>query len=103
MFGLGATSGFLLLFLLLPFLINARLAVDRGKSVILTLLLTFIFSWIVTLILAFVPKTTRPLVTEPDVPQGYWFEKPPEKIKCPYCDSLTDQERIYCRNCGKEF
>ncbi|MBC7197162.1 MAG: hypothetical protein H5U39_07930 [Deferribacterales bacterium] len=43
-----------------PFIINANLAKSRGKSVALTLLLTLIFSWIVTLILAFLPKVTEP-------------------------------------------
>lgn len=47
---------FFILFVLLPFFINASLAKSRGKSIILMLLLTLIFSWIVTLILAFMPK-----------------------------------------------
>ncbi len=42
--------------IVLPFIINAKLAKSRGKSVMLMLLLTLIFSWIVTLILAFMPK-----------------------------------------------
>ncbi len=42
--------------ILLPFILNIRLAKSRGKSVVLMLLLTVIFSWIVTLILAFMPK-----------------------------------------------
>jgi len=50
---------FLILFVLLPFFINASLAKSRGKSVILMLLLTLIFSWIVTLILAFMPKVPK--------------------------------------------
>jgi len=45
-----------LLVYLLPFFINAVLAKSRGKSIMLMLLLTFIFTWIVTLILAFMPK-----------------------------------------------
>jgi len=63
MFGLDAPSGgsfvFVVIVLLgffLPFILNAKLAKSRGKSVALMLLLTFIFSWIVTLILAFLPK-----------------------------------------------
>lgn len=63
MFGLDGSAVSLLLFLLfifalfvLPFIINANLAKSRGKSVPLMLLLTLIFSWIVTLILAFMPK-----------------------------------------------
>jgi RsiW-degrading membrane proteinase PrsW (M82 family) len=47
---------FILVFFLLPFFINAKLAKSRGKSVLLMLLLTIIFSWIVTLILAFFPR-----------------------------------------------
>lgn len=42
-----------------PFLINYYLATVKGKSVPLMMLLTFIFSWIVTLILAFVPETAK--------------------------------------------
>jgi len=40
----------------LPFIINASLAKSRGKSVFLMLILTFIFSWLVTLVLAVLPK-----------------------------------------------
>jgi RsiW-degrading membrane proteinase PrsW (M82 family) len=40
----------------LPYIINANLAKSRGKSVLLMLFLTLIFSWIVTLILAFMPR-----------------------------------------------
>jgi len=36
-----------------------NLAKSRGKSVALMLLLTLIFSWIVTLILAFMPKVEK--------------------------------------------
>jgi hypothetical protein len=43
----------------LPFFINASLAKSRGKSVALMLLLTCIFSWVVTLILAILPKVER--------------------------------------------
>lgn len=60
MFGLGVIELIVLLvffvFGVLPFFINANLAKSRGKSVALILLLTFFFSWIVTLILAFIPK-----------------------------------------------
>jgi isoprenylcysteine carboxyl methyltransferase (ICMT) family protein YpbQ len=60
MFGLGNTETFFMLVLsvgfFIPFFINASLAKSRGKSVALILLLTFIFSWLVTLILAFLPK-----------------------------------------------
>jgi membrane-anchored glycerophosphoryl diester phosphodiesterase (GDPDase) len=60
MFGLGGSemtfSLGILIFLFLPFIINAYLAKSRGKSVILMLFLTVVFSWIVTLILAFMPK-----------------------------------------------
>ena len=63
MFGMDAGGVvFVLLVLLgffLPFIINANLAQSRGKSVILMLLLTLIFSWIVTLILAFMPKVEK--------------------------------------------
>lgn len=60
---LMAVDFFFVLFILagffLPFIINANLAKSRGKSIPLILLLTCIFSWIVTLILAFLPKTTE--------------------------------------------
>jgi hypothetical protein len=45
-----------ILFVFFPFLINSSLARSRGKSVALMLLLTVIFSWIVTLVLACLPK-----------------------------------------------
>lgn len=60
MFGLGIPEFIIILVIfgavILPFIINANLAKSRGKSVALILLLTIIFSWIVTLILAFMPK-----------------------------------------------
>ena len=63
MFGLGAAEGgilsvlfMIIVFYVLPFFINASLAKSRGRSVILMLLLTCVFSWIVTLILAIMPK-----------------------------------------------
>lgn len=68
MFGLGFPEFFILvfipLFIILPFVINAKLARSRGKSVALILLLTFIFSWIVTLILAFMPVTEKDMISE---------------------------------------
>lgn len=63
MFGLGGAEVFILFVILggffLPFIINVSLAKSRGKSVILMLLLTLIFSWIVTLVLAFMPKVSE--------------------------------------------
>lgn len=50
---------FSLLFLLLPFVLNYKLAQSRGKSVPLMLILTIVFSWIVTLILAFLPRVDK--------------------------------------------
>ena len=60
MFGLG-TPELIVVFcgIFLPFIINAILAKSRGKSVALMLFLTLIFSWIVTLILAFMPKVAE--------------------------------------------
>lgn len=60
MFGFGIIELIVLLVIfgicILPFIINAGLAKSRGKNVVLVLLLTFFFSWIVTLILVFIPK-----------------------------------------------
>jgi len=57
MFGFDATPVIMFLLLgILPLVINGFLAKSRGKSVGLMLFLTIIFSWIVTLILAFLPK-----------------------------------------------
>lgn len=59
MFGLGALELAILFVIFLPFIINIFLAKSRGKSVVLMLLLTLIFSWIVTLVLAFMPKVPQ--------------------------------------------
>jgi isoprenylcysteine carboxyl methyltransferase (ICMT) family protein YpbQ len=63
MFGFGMSELIVLLVIFcgifLPFIINANLAKSRGKSVALILFLTLIFSWIVTLILAFMPKVAE--------------------------------------------
>lgn len=60
MVGLGLPELMIVLILcvlfVLPFIINASLAKSKGKSVALMLLLTVFFGWIVTLILAFMPK-----------------------------------------------
>ena len=72
MFGLGGMEGGILLVLvggyLLPFLINIPLAASRGKSVALIVLLTAIFSWIVTLILAMLPKAEPFTEPKPERP-----------------------------------
>lgn len=63
MFGLDMSGGSVvvvfLFFILAPFIINANMAKSRGKSVALIMLLTIIFSWIVTLILAFTPQVDK--------------------------------------------
>ena len=72
MFGLGGLEGGILLVLaigyFLPFLINIPLAASRGKSVALIVLLTVIFSWIVTLILAMLPMVAPPDEPRPPAP-----------------------------------
>lgn len=79
MFGFGIPELLILTALgvvILPFIINAYLAKSRGKSVVLMLLLTIIFSWIVTLVLAFFPKiekadtNNRRLTQEVGPPEG---------------------------------
>jgi len=61
MFGLDTGGVYFTLIILvaflLPFFINASLAKSRGQSVALMLLLTLILSWIVTIILFFMPRT----------------------------------------------
>lgn len=44
---------------MLPFPLNYYLAVTRSKSVPMMLLLTCIFSWLVTLVLAFFPLAVK--------------------------------------------
>ena len=50
---------FILFGFLLPFIINISLSKSRGKKLILMLFLTLIFSWIITLYLAILPKKTK--------------------------------------------
>ena len=63
MFGFDRPGLIVILFVFvgyfLPFFLNGFLARSRGKSVALMLLLTVIFSWIVTLVLACLPKTEQ--------------------------------------------
>ena len=54
--GTGNFYIFILLGFLLPFIINISLSKTRGKNIILMLFLTLIFSWIITLFLAVLPK-----------------------------------------------
>jgi len=52
---LGIIEVIVLLALALPFFINTRLAKSRGTSVATVILLTLLFSWVVTLILTIMP------------------------------------------------
>jgi hypothetical protein len=59
MFGVGIPELPIVLLILTPFIINIFLAKSRDKNVALMLLLTVVFSWIITLILAFMPKSSE--------------------------------------------
>jgi hypothetical protein len=63
MFGADRVSAarvFLILVgVLLPFVLNVELARSRGKRVALVMVLTFFLSWIVTLVLFFLPNTEQ--------------------------------------------
>jgi len=52
MAGLGLPELIILIFFFLPFIINFKQAKNRKRSVPLWMLLTLIFSWIATLVLA---------------------------------------------------
>lgn len=55
--GVSAARVFIgIVVLLLPFVLNVQLARSRGKRAVLVMALTFFLSWIVTLILTFLPK-----------------------------------------------
>jgi len=54
--GMVNFSVFILIGFLLPFIINVSLSKSRGKNVLIILFLTLIFSWIITLYLAILPK-----------------------------------------------
>jgi hypothetical protein len=60
MFGIGLPEliilGAIFVIFILPFIINVRLAKNRGKSVTIILACTLLFSWIVTFVLLFFPK-----------------------------------------------
>jgi len=63
MFGLDTGGTFfsfvLLVIYVLPFFFNAAMAKSRGQNLGLMLLLTVILSWIVTVILFFMPRTDQ--------------------------------------------
>ena len=87
---------FLMLFAALPFIINFKLAKSRGKSVPLMMLLTLIFSWIVTLILAFHPKVNAivpaPQYVDPTVNPFTW--------RCWSCTKFNKVDAFSCIHCG---
>ena len=59
--GVSAARVFIaIVLLLLPFVVNAELARSRGKKIALVMVLTFFLSWIVTLVLFFLPTTAQP-------------------------------------------
>ena len=64
MFGLDRVSAarvfIAIVLLLLPFVLNVELARSRGKKIALVMVLTFFLSWIVTLVLFFLPSTAQP-------------------------------------------
>ena len=64
MFGLDRVSAarvfIAIVLLLLPFVLNVELARSRGKRVAPVMVLTFFLSWIVTLVLFFLPSTAQP-------------------------------------------
>ncbi len=74
--GIGFDDFAIVLIIFIPFIINYHLAKSRGKSASLMLLLTLIFSWIVTLCLALM----SPAKITPQVLNG----------KCEICDSITN-------------
>ena len=61
MFGLDTGGVYftliILVALILPFIINISLAKSRGQSIPMMLCLTLVLSWIVTVILFFMPRT----------------------------------------------
>ena len=63
MFGLDRVSAarvfIAIVLLLLPFVLNVELARSRGKRLALVMVLTFFLSWIVTLVLFFLPSTAQ--------------------------------------------
>lgn len=60
MFGVGISDFVIFsILILIPCVINYNLAKSRGKSVPLMIVLTLIFSWIITLILAFLPESSN--------------------------------------------
>ena len=64
MFGLDRVSAarvfIAIVLLLLPFVLNVELARSRGKKIALVMVLTFFLSWIVTLVLFFLPSKEQP-------------------------------------------
>ena len=64
MFGLDRMSAarvfIAIVLLLLPFVLNVELARSRGKRVAPVMVLTFLLSWIVTLVLFFLPSKEQP-------------------------------------------
>jgi hypothetical protein len=114
MFGLGLFELFVLFIVFGPFIINFRLARSRGKDVVLMLFLTIIFSWIVTLILAFLPEKEHPETDSPAEIEKYFNlnvnsakkieeyskEELGEAVNCPFCKQLTYSGLIQCRWCG---
>ena len=108
MFGLGTLELIILFIIFAPFIINIRLANSRGKDAALMFLLTFFFSWIVTLILAFLPEK-RKLAMEagannPDGNQGYWFENKERSAEtkiCPFCSKSMNADASICGYCKK--
>ena len=113
MFDPGPFELFVLFVIFAPFVINARLSISRGKDVFLMLFLTIIFSWIVTLILAFLPEKPQSesviqsrikKFLDSDVKGFEKIKKPTkeelgEEAICPFCRQATYTGLTHCAWC----
>jgi DNA-directed RNA polymerase subunit RPC12/RpoP len=112
MFGLGGLEFFVLFFMyIVPAILNVNLAKRRGHSVAIIVILTLVFSWLITLLLVFMPGQQNDFDNVDEIPKKYPSSRKKETEEIPrdsyVCDDCgfivakdkAEQSDLFCPEC----